>query len=382
MTLSSTQKAAWAAVLSSVRGGRTLPPALQAALVDFFADNDLPVVDHWPVDVSDVDWQDVWTEYADGAGLKAQWQLGAVRRWVEDKVGSAAPTAHRAAAVVKLLQDGGVTLPSAMASRIEAALASGAAGDKLQQATCFEFVALLFCGQLLGVDEEGGGAFKAWWEAQKAAMQVGGTVRIRGFAGYSKLHSKSTVPTLERALLDSTGVKFELYEPHLLQLLAAHELPLAAQAFAEVTLFARQQFPLVAQRMRYLQHYFFVAYEGLGCPVAESIKSVFFVQRGDASSILVPTAPVEAAAYAQQMAGLAPWGGAASSSDALVPQMQQPAAQTQVIAETVAAVLAAMNLQAPQAGRPVGGAASAERGAGHACTRCVRGHRTPHPRSR
>ena len=38
MTLSSTQKAAWAAVLSSVRGGRTLPPALQAALVDFFAD--------------------------------------------------------------------------------------------------------------------------------------------------------------------------------------------------------------------------------------------------------------------------------------------------------------------------------------------------------
>ena len=38
MTLSSTQKAAWAAVLSEVRGGRTLPPALQAALVDFFAE--------------------------------------------------------------------------------------------------------------------------------------------------------------------------------------------------------------------------------------------------------------------------------------------------------------------------------------------------------
>ena len=38
MALSDAQKAAWAAVLAGTRGGRSLPPALQTALVDFFAD--------------------------------------------------------------------------------------------------------------------------------------------------------------------------------------------------------------------------------------------------------------------------------------------------------------------------------------------------------
>ena len=79
-TLSSTQKAAWAAVLSEVRGGRTLPPALQAALVDFFADNDLPVSDHWPVDVTDVDWEQCWKEFAADASLTKAFEVGCILR--------------------------------------------------------------------------------------------------------------------------------------------------------------------------------------------------------------------------------------------------------------------------------------------------------------
>ena len=55
MPLSGAEQAAWAGVLSARRGGKALPPAVQTALVAFFAENDLSVAEYWPVDINDVD---------------------------------------------------------------------------------------------------------------------------------------------------------------------------------------------------------------------------------------------------------------------------------------------------------------------------------------
>lgn len=87
MTLGATERAAWAAVLAARRGGKTLPTAVQTALVDFFAANDLSLTEYWPVDVKQVDWQDEWSEFVKDAGLTAAWQMGAVLRWIENKHG-------------------------------------------------------------------------------------------------------------------------------------------------------------------------------------------------------------------------------------------------------------------------------------------------------
>ena len=48
MPLSGQEQAAWAGVLSARRGGKTLPTAVQTALVAFFAENDLTLAEYWP----------------------------------------------------------------------------------------------------------------------------------------------------------------------------------------------------------------------------------------------------------------------------------------------------------------------------------------------
>ena len=75
-------------VIVPTRGGKTLPTAVQTALVDFFAANDLSLTEYWPVDVKQVDWQDEWSEFVKDAGLTAAWQMGAVLRWIENKHGA------------------------------------------------------------------------------------------------------------------------------------------------------------------------------------------------------------------------------------------------------------------------------------------------------
>ena len=129
MPLGATERAAWAAVLAARRGGKTLPAALQTALVDFFAANDLSLSEYWPVDVKDVDWEKEWQEFAAAAGVGADWQKGQILRWIENKQGASAPANHRADAIVKLIEQGGVTLPTGLITQIEAAMSTSAAGS-------------------------------------------------------------------------------------------------------------------------------------------------------------------------------------------------------------------------------------------------------------
>ena len=318
MPLSGQEQAAWAGVLSARRGGKTLPTAVQTALVAFFAENDLTLAEYWPVDVNNVDWQAEWREFAKDASLTKDFQVGAVLRWVEARDASAAPMTHRAEAIFKTLEDGGLVLPSGMRPAIEAAVNGGVAGDKRTQSTCFEFISILYCGQLLG----GTSDFKTWWLAQKAVLTTDGRIRIRAYEPYAKLHKNTTVPTLERALQDMSGYKFELYSQELKTNLAAADLPLGVAMFTEVVDWAKRQYSGSSVfQMRYLQQYFFGEYEGLGCPHKVSTDGKDLIERLKGGAIepplLIPTAPDEAKAMnvAASLSSINPW--AASQSSAL-----------------------------------------------------------------
>ena len=224
MPLSTAEEAAWAATLALKRGSKTLPPALQTSLVAFFKANDLGLAEYWPVDVKDVDWQDQWKDFATGAGLTADWQRNMLVRWIENKSGAATPISHRSAAVVKILEDGGIMVPAGVAAQLDAAMVSSSAGDMQTQATSCVFVALLYMGgQLPGEMEE----FTEWWTAQKAALQsADDSVCVRRWARYAKMHTQSTAVTLERALMDNTDGKWEMYQAMLMRAFMAHDLAL------------------------------------------------------------------------------------------------------------------------------------------------------------
>ena len=143
MVLSAAAKAAWAGALASTREGRSIPAALQTAMVDFFTANDLALATFWPVDVSDADWKDQWTDFAKGAGLTEEWKVNMLLRWIRAKPTGSTPASQRTASVVQVLSDNGVSIGANVVALIDAAVASGSAGDKVAQATCFEFVSIL-----------------------------------------------------------------------------------------------------------------------------------------------------------------------------------------------------------------------------------------------
>ena len=78
-------------------------------------------------------------------------------------------------------------------------------------------------GQLPGEMEE----FTEWWTAQKAALQsADDSVCVRRWARYAKMHTQSTAVTLERALMDNTDGKWEMYQAMLMRAFMAHDLAL------------------------------------------------------------------------------------------------------------------------------------------------------------
>ena len=88
--------------------------------------------------------------------------MGALKRWIANDAGVAAPASHRSSHVVKILEDGGIPVPAGMVTQIEGALAAGAAGDIAQQSTCFMFVVVVYLGQLPGEDE------RMWFEVERS----------------------------------------------------------------------------------------------------------------------------------------------------------------------------------------------------------------------
>ena len=139
--LSSTEVAAWADILSQKRGSRKLQDHVQAGLLNFFKVNGVHLVDQFPVDEKDPDVKKVWQEFCEDASLKQNHEIGAVMRWLDGaSSAAAAPAQHRTQAIVTIVQESGITLPSGVIAMIDQAMVGAGAGDKKAQAASFEFV--------------------------------------------------------------------------------------------------------------------------------------------------------------------------------------------------------------------------------------------------
>ena len=83
-------------------------------------------------------------------------------------------------------------------------------------------------------------------------------IDVRLFKSYSKQHSTTTVPTLERALRESTGRIWQDYRSHVGRLLDGSGFAHAAKRWDKVVTYARKiSMGDVARERRYLQVYFF-----------------------------------------------------------------------------------------------------------------------------
>jgi hypothetical protein len=171
----------------------------------------------------------------------------------------------RAASVLDLLLERGVTVPASVQAEVTATLrAVGDVGDLLAQSTSALAVCVIYTGELPG------GEFVEWVASkQKAVSGSSGKVDVRSFLGYQKLHKNSSKTTLERALLatDPSNRKLAVVKDTVIQCLYAAGLPLAATRWQQVLGFAASHFRHDPTKERvYLWGYFFASFLGKGMP--------------------------------------------------------------------------------------------------------------------
>ena len=278
-------QAAHTAFWSGSVAGRNLSAELiQKPLAQYFTDRgealaDLPV----DVDVNDVDaWREEWADIAKSAGISDVVDARRLVGWLEKR--SSGPAAGRATGAagkaLETLDAHGVTLSSAIISDLEKALAVGEAGDAAAQCTCCLTVALLYTGAPYSPDDV------EQWQRLKSALPSGskGTINVKLFESYTKMHHKGNHISLERALRSQKY--FDAWFAQTLELLSSHGLPKAVIMLTSIVHHARQQSPhSVKRQLLYLWGYFFTEYLGLGMPEVVGVRSALVALSPDAKEI-------------------------------------------------------------------------------------------------
>ena len=232
----------------------------------------------------------------------------------------------RAAVVIDLLAERGVSLTSQVAAELTATLRTdGSTADVRVQSTCSRAVCIMYTGELPGEE------MVAWHAARVKAMSgQTGHVDLRSCMFYQKLHSKTSKTTLERALLDrdpSNGKLADVKEL-ITQHLYAASLPLAATQWQRVLGWAARHFRHdPAKEKVYLWGYFFRTYLGLGLPEERDRDTLIDMSAptpsGSLSAVeadMRPTipgeliSPVNGVPHLGQITGGLPAGGSGSMS--------------------------------------------------------------------
>ena len=92
-------------------------------------------------------------------------------------------------------------------------------------------------------------------------------VDLRTNEAYCKQHKNSSMTTLERALLDKTGMKWQRYQQLVQERLNENGFSAAASRFNKVCQFAKSaNFGNMGRELAYLWNYFFVVSLGKGLP--------------------------------------------------------------------------------------------------------------------
>ena len=298
--------AAVEAFFASRRGDRSLRKDDQDLLVAFVAGLGMTVTElrtNRPVvPARHTAWLEEWADIGTDAGITGNFNSNNLKRWIDEEDTSvvAGVRAGKAYAVADALTKKGLVIDRAAELAIAAALVVADQGDKVAQCRVCDVVFLLYVGQLPG-DED-----RVLFEARR---QAGGmdstrsvpTVDMRRFVSYGKLHSGTTVPTLERALLEAAGTLWPRYYAKKIEQLNTHGYPLAAVMFIEVVAFARSLGGGWATERVYLHYYFFEAHLGCGLPeeccMKGALQAKFSILSADTPSALEmrPTVPTDMA---------------------------------------------------------------------------------------
>ena len=269
MPLTAEQQAELKGVFDLVRGRFTLAASVKTALLGEMVSRERPVAELPPFPAPGDDSEEIveeWTDLATDAGLTKLSDVNGVKRWVLAKEAPARnlPDA-RAAAVVDVLVERGIAVPAKVAAEVAATLRQqGDQGDIQAQATSAVAIAIVYTGELPGVE------MVEWIEARSRALRGStGTVDLRSCPSYRDLHKHTTRTTLERALLDrdESNRKLRTHRESVTQALYGAGLPLAATRWQMVLGWAADHYRWAPKNEKtYLWGYFFNTFLGLGMP--------------------------------------------------------------------------------------------------------------------
>ena len=326
MVLSTADGDALEAWLRSTRGTQTLREFVLGKLLAFFKANSIAKreLDRPPPGSSEEKESLVqeWQEYARDAGLVNTSDVGNVGRWIAQTDSGRAVSggrSGRAAAVADALARKGVTLDRGQELAVGAAILAADQGEADAQCRCVEVIWLIYTGQLPGVEE------REWFAEKRGAAVMAKPgedpkVDIRLCKTYAKQHATTSVTTLERALLDKSGLKWDRYYSDLIEQMNQCGFAHAALFFEKVVSFSRKQHLYdKAAQLQYLHSYFFSYHLGRGLPeevctqAALLLTSSSVAQSTHRSLEMRPTVPedasVSADALGSQMALMGGMGG-------------------------------------------------------------------------
>ena len=305
------EKAALDAFFKGKRGERVLIEQVAVALRDYFATKGttLPELQtSRPLDPTRVqDFQEEWADVAAAAGVSDRLDARNVVRWIMEDTGTAAVVGGsrlgKAAAVADALVKKGIAVDRMAELAIATAIAEADAGDMKSQCRDVAVVWLIYTGQLPGEDER-----RLFSEKRMACMveDQDPLIDVRLFKAYSKQHTTTTVPTLERALRESTGRVWQDYNAHVGRLLDESGFTHASKRWAKVVNYARKvSGGDQARERRYLQIYFFEEETGRGLPQEKCMAAALQIASADLTQPLpqLPaTVPADVKMFEDQMA--------------------------------------------------------------------------------
>ena len=220
------------------------------------------------------------------AKIDDSYDIKLVGRWInQDEAASASGLrTGKAFAVTDALSKKGVTLDRAQELAITAALADADQGDMHAQCRHVDVIWHIYTGQSPGEDERA-----LFIEKRHACIGNNSgrdlTVDIRLFKSYAKQLSTTSVPTLERALIDKAGSVWQHYYGAKIAWLNSNGFTHAAMRFIAVVAFA----DVISggqwqKKRRYLQLYFFEYHLGCGMPEEKCMEAALCVSSGDGSA--------------------------------------------------------------------------------------------------
>ena len=289
-----------------------------------------------------------WTDLATDAGMTKLSDVKGVARWALAKPLAAGSTPDaRAASVLDLLAERGVSVPVSLQAEVTATLRQvGDQGDVRAQSTSSLATCIVYTGELPGAE-------LVEWHGKRMSCLSGesGTVDLRSSLVYQKLHKNTSKTTLERALLDRdpSNRKLATVKDAVTQLLYAASLPLAATRWQQVLGFAASHFRHDPAKERvYLWGYFFSTYLGLGMPEVRDSTTLMDmlapIPGGGASAIeseMRPTIPGESLSGGLSQLSLG--GGAAPASGSVPAELGALLMQQQTQLDTLTRALSGLS---------------------------------------